>query len=167
MPGVGKSTLGQKLAKEIGWNFIDLDQEIAKHEGQSISEIFATKGEVEFRLVEQKNLHQTGHLKHYIIACGGGTIAYENNLQWLLSNGITLYLEAEIGLIINRINRSKTIRPLFSGLNTLEKEEKIKKIFKERRPLFEQSLLKEKIPLKSLEGLKNKVLRAIDKKEIA
>ena len=164
MPGVGKSTLGKKLAKEIGWNFLDLDEEVVKQHGASISEIFTTKGEAIFRMLEQKTLHKTGSLNNYIIACGGGTIVYDSNLQWLLNNGLTLYLKAEIGLIIDRIKHSKTERPLFSGLNTLEKEEKIKKIFSERAPLFEQSLMHENVPLKSLEVLKSKALTAIDKK---
>jgi shikimate kinase len=167
MPGVGKTTLGKKLAKEIGWDFVDLDEEIVKQERMSITEIFAKNGEAIFRLLEQKNLHLTGNLKNCIIACGGGTIAYKNNLQWLLNNGITLYLEAEIGLIINRIKESKTERPLFLGLNSYEKEEKIKKIYCERAALFKQSLLHERIPLKSLESLKNKVLTAVNKKDLS
>ncbi|MBU3663639.1 MAG: shikimate kinase [Bacteroidetes bacterium] len=163
MPGAGKSTLGKKLAKEIGWNFLDLDEAIVKQHGTSISEIFATKGEATFRMLEQQTLHQTGALNNYIIACGGGTVAYNSNLQWLLSSGLTLYLKAEISLILDRIRHSKTERPLFAGLSTEEKEEKIKKIFSERAPLFEQSILHENIPLKSIKALKNKALTAICK----
>lgn len=164
MPGVGKSTLGKKLAKEIGWNFLDLDEEVVKYHGASIAEIFTTKGEATFRMLEQQTLQETGTLKNYIIACGGGTIVYDSNLQWLLNNGLTLYLKAEIGLIIDRIRHSKTERPLFAGLSNEEKEEKLKKIFSERAPLFEQSLLHENVPLKSLEALKNKALTEINKK---
>lgn len=73
MPGSGKSTLSKQLAKEINYHFLDLDEWIVQHERNSISEIFAIKGEEYFREIERKALLYSLTLQRTVIATGGGT----------------------------------------------------------------------------------------------
>lgn len=161
MPGCGKSTEGKKLARKLGWSFLDLDSEIEKEEGQSIEQIFSTLGELAFREKEQIQLKKTLHLKCYIIACGGGTISFDNNMQLINNNGISMYLNASNGFVLQRILASKQSRPLFNGLSEKEISVKINEIQENRRPFYEQASVIVNIPKESGKTMLDKALEAI------
>ncbi|OYU97157.1 MAG: shikimate kinase [Bacteroidetes bacterium B1(2017)] len=161
MPGCGKSTEGKKLARKLGWSFLDLDAEVEKEEGQSIEQIFSTLGELAFRKNEQVQLKKTFHLKRYIIACGGGTISFDNNMQLIKDNGISMYLNASNAFILQRILASKQSRPLFNGLSEVEITVKIKEIQESRKPFYEQASLLVNIPKESGKPMLDKALEAI------
>lgn len=139
MPGCGKSTEGKILARKLGWNFIDLDKKIESEFGSDIQSIFKVHGEAYFRELEQTTLMQLKVLDNAVIACGGGTIAFHNNMQWIKENGFSIYLRAEPKLILSRILSSKTQRPLFEGLNEEEILVKIKELLEKRGVFFEQA----------------------------
>jgi shikimate kinase len=139
MPGCGKSTEGKILAKKLGWNFIDLDKKIESEMGSDIQSIFKMQGEAYFRELERKALIQLKVLDNAVIACGGGTIAFHNNMQWIKENGFSIYLRAEPRLLLRRILSSKTQRPLFEGLNEEEILVKIKELLEKRGLFFEQA----------------------------
>lgn len=90
--GAGKSTVGHLLAKDLDWDFIDLDARIEKETGRPISEIFEGQGEASFRDLEKAALLQTQGLSEVIIACGGGVVVDEENVA-LLQGETTVWLE--------------------------------------------------------------------------
>lgn len=112
--GSGKTTAGRKLASILGVAFIDLDEKIKTAEGCSISEIFNTKGEESFRQIESQ------HLKNdlptsFVMATGGGTPCFHNNMAWMKRNGPTVYLKASASFLASRL-KSDRHRPLLAGL---------------------------------------------------
>ena len=84
--GCGKSTVGSALADELGWSFFDLDEEIEKAAGASVTEIFDQRGEAEFRTLEtealKKRVHNVRTGRPQVIALGGGAFTFEENFDW-------------------------------------------------------------------------------------
>ena len=118
----GKSTIGQQLAKKMGFEFIDLDNYIEVCEKMSVSDIFKTKGEIHFRKLEQSYLKKiTANADKTIIALGGGTPCFYNTMEWLnkLDNFKTIYLRTNLDILTDRLFLNKT-RPLISHLETKE-----------------------------------------------
>ena len=109
--GSGKSHIGQLLSSAMGLHYIDLDKEIEKKD-MSISEIFEKKGEDYFRKLEREALLKTSALEKTIIACGGGTPCFFDNMEWLNRNGITVFLNPAIEILIERLINEREKRPL-------------------------------------------------------
>ena len=103
--GCGKSTIGKKLAQERQLQFYDLDNVIENQEGQAISKLFETKGELYFRKREAELLRQfISKNDNYILSLGGGTPCYANNMDFLLEQNLqTVYLKAQLETIIGRL----------------------------------------------------------------
>ena len=93
MPGCGKTTLGTRLAKDLGRTFVDTDAEIEKMAGMPIPEIFATKGEVAFRALETEVLSHFSKQSALVIATGGGVVTQPRNLPLLKQNSCVLFLD--------------------------------------------------------------------------
>jgi shikimate kinase len=114
--GCGKSTVGERLADELGWGFADLDNDIVKLQGRSIIDIFDTGGESAFRELEAECVRkrvrsvQCGH--PMVLALGGGAFAQEVNYQLLQDNGVTIWLDCSLDLIRTRLANQGADRPL-------------------------------------------------------
>ena len=126
MMGSGKSTLGKTLSEKIQKPFVDLDSEIEKAAGKSISEIFDIDGEEQFRKMETKQLKQ---YSESIVACGGGIVLNDANRQFIKGNGIAILLLATMGELTQRLSNSGN-RPLLADDNT---EEALTKLWMERQ----------------------------------
>ncbi len=113
--GSGKSTAGKKLASELGYEFIDLDHFIESEYNQTIPEIFASKGEKEFRSMENNALKKVLEKTDAVISCGGGTPCYFNNMELMNNNGITIYLKMSVDALVNRLVNAKEKRPLIQN----------------------------------------------------
>ena len=113
--GSGKSTVGEALAEELGWNFLDLDAEIERTEGTSIAEIFDSRGESEFRQIEAAALArcvrsvQIG--RPQVVSLGGGALVNEANFDLVSKNGVTIWLDCPIETIERRV-AAASHRPL-------------------------------------------------------
>jgi shikimate kinase len=113
--GSGKTTVGERLAEELGWSFVDVDEDIVKREGRSIVDIFDTGGEQAFRELEtdcirkRVRMIQTG--RPMVVALGGGAFAQDANFQLLQENGVSIWLDCPIERIRTRIEHC-TDRPL-------------------------------------------------------
>jgi shikimate kinase len=118
--GSGKTTAGKKLARLLGWTFIDLDKQIEISEGMTIPDIFSEKGEEYFRKIESGLLKETYKLKNAVISTGGGAPCHGDNMSFLLGSGITVYLKLTPGQLLERLIGSKTGRPLIKGLGSEE-----------------------------------------------
>jgi shikimate kinase len=157
MPGSGKSTWGKRLANALNYDFVDLDTLIEQQKSSTIEQIFSEKGEDFFRELERKILHQTTHFTHTIIACGGGTPCFFDNMNWINSNGKSIYFKANVSLILNRIEGSKAQRPLFLGMSRDEMKEKIEELLSIRNPFYLEANVHINLPIKSLKDIVNQI----------
>lgn len=144
LPGSGKSTFGRQLAKEMGFPFLDLDQLIEERYQLKISEIFSRHGEGTFRewesLVLQDTLKQD---RAYILASGGGTPCFNDNMDLINAQSISVYLDVPLGSISRRLQTSKAQqRPLFQGLDQGELTLKLKSLLVSREYFYNQAKIK-------------------------
>jgi shikimate kinase len=118
--GSGKTTVGKKLAADLEYEFIDLDHFIETQYGQSIPEIFAAKGEQEFRIMEHNALKKVLGKTDAVVSCGGGTPCYFDNMELMNNHGITIYLKMSVNALVNRLLNVKENRPLIMGKTEAE-----------------------------------------------
>lgn len=119
MPGCGKTYWAKKLAREYDLRSIDIDELIERAEGMPVKDIFAQKEEAFFRTAEKEQLEiiiNSGKDRNMVVACGGGTPVFHQNLQLMKSNGCVVYLSTSIETLINRLHNT-TDRPLLTGEN--------------------------------------------------
>ena len=161
--GAGKSSVGKFAAKRLGMEFIDLDQWIVQEHKVTISEWFEMQGEIAFRQFEREALEKVSKMyrgKDLILACGGGTPCFFNNMDFMNTYGITIFLKLKVEMLENRLRNAKSKRPLLEGVEDLNGF--IWKKLKERNPYYHQSryvihgkLLSRNTFTRWLEDLKN------------
>tara|TARA_B100002051_G_scaffold126370_1_gene120261 strand:- start:2727 stop:3221 length:495 start_codon:yes stop_codon:yes gene_type:complete len=136
MPGSGKSTMAKYLSSETSFKYLDLDEEIELKSKKSVSKIFEIDGEESFRVLEKETLDEIIQKEEkFILATGGGTPSYDDNMEKMNKNGITIFLNTSPEILIERISR-KNKRPLFNSTNV---REKVSKIFDERIKFYKRS----------------------------
>lgn len=136
MPGSGKSTMAKYLSSETSFKYLDLDEEIELKSKKSVSEIFEIYGEESFRVLEKETLDEIIQKEEkFILATGGGTPSYDDNMKKMNKNGITIFLNTSPEILIERISR-KNKRPLFNSTNI---RKKLNKILNERIKFYKQS----------------------------
>ena len=136
MPGSGKSTMAKYLSSETSFKYLDLDEEIELKSKKSVSKIFEIDGEESFRVLEKETLDEIIQKEEkFILATGGGTPSYDDNMEKMNENGITIFLNTSSEILIERISR-KNKRPLFNSTNV---REKVSKIFDERIKFYKRS----------------------------
>jgi len=141
--GAGKSLIGKKIAKKLSFHFVDLDKKIADREQLGIPEIFAEKGEIHFRKTEASLLRETlNSEENMVLALGGGTPCYGQNLQWIKDHPetILIYLKMNLQALTDRLFEERKNRPLISNVDTRDAlEDFIRKHIFERRYYYLQS----------------------------
>ncbi|HEX9160490.1 MAG TPA: shikimate kinase [Thermoanaerobaculia bacterium] len=108
----GKTTIGRELSARIAAPFFDLDDLVEAAEKMKVKDIFAAHGEAYFRKRERDILRSTRHLERAVIATGGGTFTFDDNIQFIQSEGLSVYLSAPYALLRSRVD-DKADRPLF------------------------------------------------------
>ncbi len=138
--GCGKTTQGKKLAKEIGYHFIDLDEYIANKYDNDITDIFKEVGEPEFRKIETECLLEciNNNMKT-IIALGGGTPCFNNNINILLNSGTLIYLKMSAEDLYQRLFKETANRPLVANKETDELFIYIKDLLAKREVFYSQA----------------------------
>lgn len=139
--GAGKSVVAAHLAPILKYNWIDLDQEIERVAGISITELFETKGELYFRKLEHELFTRFLASKDpIIISTGGGTPCYYNNHQFLQQTDVaSFYLKAALPTLISRLQNERSKRPLLANLTAVDFEEYIAKHLFDRNYYYLQS----------------------------
>ena len=128
--GTGKTSIGSRLSRALGYSFIDTDVEIEKRTGVKIEVIFEIEGEEGFRKREKDVMKDVTSRDNIVIATGGGSVLASEN-QEALASGFVIYLSSSIETLMNRI-REDTSRPL---LNVSDREKRLRNIVNERKPI--------------------------------
>ncbi len=148
MPASGKSTFGQLLVDKIDtekpYHFLDLDKQIEEHSRMTIPHIFREYGEDIFREKEQQALQTTFSLERTIIATGGGTPCFFDNLEKMKENGIVCFLDVEVEILVKRTfetqQKQQDNRPLFKTATSFEElHQLISKKWQERKEFYQKA----------------------------
>ena len=138
--GSGKSTIAKLLGNKLQCPSLDLDDYIIEKEGLSIPDIFEQKGEIYFRKIENiylKELLESD--KSFVLALGGGTPCYANNMDLILNGSDSYYLRAGIKTLYERLVGEKDNRPMIASLDEEQLTEFIAKHLFERRAFYERA----------------------------
>ena len=136
LPGSGKSTVGPLLAEKLGAAFIDLDQEIERRQRMSVSEIFASRGEEEFRAMERALTQELATRPPMVISPGGGWIADPENVALLRPPARIIHLAVSVPTALSRLGGEIERRPLLAGPAA---KERIRALAAARLPLYSRA----------------------------
>lgn len=163
MMGVGKTTIGRRLAKRLAREFFDSDEEIESASGRTVSGYFRDHGESEFREGEKRvitRLITPGIVKHPIVlATGGGAFTHLPTQDILIANSLTIWLKGDIDTIMERVSRNNN-RPL---LQVADPRAKVQELIETRHPIYAKAHLH--IPIAKGPHIRtvNRILRAIQR----
>ncbi len=137
--GSGKSYCGKQLAKKLAIPFIDLDDYLESKEGRTIATIFEAEGEHAFRLLEEKYLQELLAMDNVVIAAGGGTPCFFDNLSTMNKHGLTVYLSASINVLFDRLSSETGKRPLLINKSREELRQYIEATLKGRSYFYRKA----------------------------
>ncbi|MBW4614333.1 MAG: shikimate kinase [Desmonostoc vinosum HA7617-LM4] len=157
MMGVGKTTVGRLVAKQLGYGFVDTDDVIVQAAGKSINQIFAEEGETAFRQLESDVLAQVCAYTKLTIATGGGIVVRQENWSYL-HHGLIVWLNVPLELLYSRLTEDTT-RPL---LQDADPKEKLRSLLEQRQPLYSQADLQITVSEgDAAEEIANRIMEAI------
>jgi shikimate kinase len=133
MMGVGKSSIGRRLAARLAIPFVDADAEIEKAAGMSISDIFARHGEADFRNGEARVIARLLETGPQVLATGGGAVMNEGTRAVIKSKGVSIWLSAEFDVLMRRIAKRREDRPM---LQTDDPAETLRQLLQVREPVY-------------------------------
>jgi len=140
MMGSGKSYWAEKLSHQLKCSHYDLDSMIEAMEEKTIAEIFEEKGETYFfRKKESSVLKWFAQKNSFVLATGGGTPCFNNNMQWMNENGITIWLNENLDVLTKRLLKEKIHRPLIKAIPDDEIKNFLESKLAERTPFYMQA----------------------------
>ncbi len=137
--GSGKTTIGKKLARQLNMDFIDMDDYIENVSGKTIAKIFEEEGEASFRQMEKNTLKELFQLDNKIIATGGGTPCFFDNMEQMNKNGMTFYLQMTPKALADRLVHGMEKRPLVKNKSRHELEDFITETLEKRKSFYSQA----------------------------
>lgn len=137
--GCGKSYRGHQWAQGLNLEFIDMDARIEWEEGLTAEQIFTEKGEPYFRQKETEILQILIHQENILVACGGGTPCFNDNMSLMNEHGTTVYLRSSPEKLYERLIHERHKRPLIKGLTETELLFYIKEKIEEREFYYMQA----------------------------
>ncbi len=137
--GCGKTTLGRALGAVSSLNFIDLDAHIEAHCHRPIPQVFKEVGEAGFREIEHRMLAELAEKQDVVIACGGGTPCFGDNMDLMNRSGLTIFMDTSREKLISRLRAGRRKRPLIAGLDDVALEAYFDTTLGQRRPYYEQA----------------------------
>ena len=157
--GVGKSTIGKNLAKKLNYNFIDVDKIIEAKEGQSINSIFKNKSESYFRKIENDITLAELKKRNSVISLGGGAFLNKTIRRSAKNFSISFWLDVPIYELTIRLKKSRQ-RPLLFKKNI---DETVKKIYFDRKKIYNEADYRIKCNSLKLEEIVNKIIGIYEK----
>ena len=139
MMGSGKSYWAKQLATALQYELVDLDRVIENENNATISEIFEMYGEQFFRNQETKYLRNFDTKNNVVLATGGGTACFNDNMQWMNEQGITIWIDEPIDVLVNRLVKEKAHRPLIKNLNDAELKYFLEQKLQQRKPFYSKA----------------------------
>ncbi len=136
MMGVGKSSIGRRLAARLGIPFVDADAEIETAAGMSIADIFARHGEADFRSGEARVIARLLEGGPQVLATGGGAVMNAETRALIKTKGVSIWLNAEVDLLMRRISKRRHERPM---LQTADPAATLRDLLAVREPVYAQS----------------------------
>src|SRR5579862_6444955 len=136
MMGVGKSSIGRRLAARLDVPFVDADTEIEKAAGMSIADIFSRHGETDFRSGEARVIARLLDGGPQVLATGGGAVMNANTRAAIKAKGVSIWLSGEIDVLMRRINKRKNDRPM---LQTADPAATLRELLVAREPIYAQA----------------------------
>lgn len=158
--GSGKSTAGRAIARELNMQWIDLDEHLESKAGKSIAEIFIQQGEAVFREMESHALRELAQTDNSVISTGGGTPVNPDNMHWMTTTGLVIFLDVPSAELALRIWPERENRPLVKDLSKSELKPFIALHLAERLPFYSGAHIRFSGDLKEPEELQ-KLLKAI------
>lgn len=134
--GSGKSTLGRALAEALGYDFLDMDDMVCRSTGMTVAECFDTHGEEVFRLAEHEVLKVLTGKRNTVVATGGGTPCFFDNMERMNGAGVTVYLKLSPEVLSTRLEGTADLRPLLKHAAGGELKEFIRKHLEEREEYY-------------------------------
>lgn len=151
----GKTTVGRAVAEELGWCFIDIDNEIEAREEKSIAEIFRERGEAYFRELESQTIRGRIALIEAgdpcVMALGGGAFVQAKNWEIIQNNGVTVWLDCQLERVRQRLGDGKA-RPLAQDRGALAQ------LFEDRRPLYARADFRIDVDTDEVDKIVGKIL---------
>lgn len=137
--GCGKSTLGRAVSHHSRLQLVDLDNYIERCFQANVRDIFARYGEARFRDMEHRMLAEVADFEDVIVACGGGTPCFHNNMELINSHGTSVWLQASEEVLLHRLVRGRHKRPLLAGKSDEQILHTIRAGLQEREPFYSLS----------------------------
>lgn len=137
MRGSGKTTVAKMLSKRLGWDFLELDEEVAKNVGMPIAEFVATQGWDAFRDKESEVVEVAAASDSAVISTGGGVVVREKNTTALKKNGICIFLNAPLEVLFKHVGGEASKLPRLTGKQSMREE--MEEVLKIRQPLYEKA----------------------------
>lgn len=159
--GAGKTSIGRELALKLSVHFIDLDQVIEANDDRSVTEIFRQKGEAYFRRLESFYLESILQQPEGVLATGGGTVIFENNLEKIKNHSTSIYLCWSASLIAARLLSEIEQRPLLHGLDENEIEDFVIKHLSQRKSQYEKADIIIECDHKSIHEIVEEIIKKI------
>ena len=151
--GAGKTTAARRLANRLGWQVADTDALFEEKYKISVCDFFNKYDEPLYRKLESEVLKSTEAMEHTVISTGGGTACYFDNMEWMNSHGVTVFLRISEKAVVDRLLHAKRKRPLAEGKSEAELAEFVQRHYTSRLPYYEQAQITVKAEDLDIEGL--------------
>lgn len=159
--GTGKTYWGRQLSHKLQIPFFDLDEQIISQEGKSINDIFSQNGEEYFRRLEKEALHIiTESHDSFVMATGGGTPCYFNNIDYMKKSGTVVWINTSMDILFERLLKDKATRPLLKDLEDNRLKAYIIRKFADRKIYYEQADIMIDEESKAMDKILEKVFHA-------
>ena len=132
----GKTTVGRAVAKKLDCTFYDLDWYIEERFHTKVARIFAEEGEARFRDLERRMLHEAAEFENVVLACGGGTPCFFDNMDYMNQQGETIYLKATPEVLYGHLKMGRTVRPLLLNKTPDEVKAFVRQQLSEREKFY-------------------------------